>query len=42
VMVPYDTPLAGYLAFGILLALIASTVLGSAYAGVLWYRGDSS
>jgi hypothetical protein len=42
VMVPYDAPLAGYLAFGILLALIASTVLGSAYAGVLWYRGDSS
>jgi hypothetical protein len=42
VMVPYEAPLAGYLAFGILLALIASTVLGSAYAGVLWYRSRSS
>jgi hypothetical protein len=42
VMVPYDVPAFGYLAFGILLALIASTVLGSAYAGLLWYRGESS
>jgi hypothetical protein len=42
VMVPYDVPAFGYLAFGILLALIASTVVGSAYAGLLWYRGESS
>jgi hypothetical protein len=41
VIVPYEDPLFGYLAFGILLALIASVVLGSAYAAVLWYRGRS-
>jgi len=38
VMVPYANPFAGYLAFGILLALIASVALGSAYAAALWYR----
>jgi hypothetical protein len=38
VMDPYANPLAGYLAFGILLALIASVALGSAYAAALWYR----
>jgi hypothetical protein len=39
VMVPYADPLVGYLAFGVLLALIASVVVGSAYATVLWRRG---
>ena len=41
VIVPYDGPVLGYLAFGVLLALIASVVAGSAYAAVLWYRGRS-
>jgi len=38
VMVPYSAPAAGYLAFAILLALIGSVVVGSAYGAVLWYR----
>ena len=38
VMVPYANPVAGYLAFGIVLALIASVVMGSVYGTVLWYR----
>jgi hypothetical protein len=38
VMVPYTNPLAGYLAFGIVLALIASVVVGSLYAAALWYN----
>ncbi len=38
VMVPYADPLVGYLAFGVLLALIAATVAGSLYAGYLWRR----
>ncbi|WP_277543759.1 hypothetical protein [Haloarcula laminariae] len=38
VMVPYANPVAGYLAFGIVLALIASVVIGSMYGAVLWYR----
>ena len=41
VMVPYENPLVGYLAFGIVLALIASVVVGSLYGVVLWYRSDS-
>jgi hypothetical protein len=41
VMVPYDNPLAGYLAFGIVLALIASVVVGSVYGAVLWYRNTT-
>jgi hypothetical protein len=40
VIVPYDDPLLGYAAFGILLALIGSVVVGSLYAAVLWYSGD--
>jgi hypothetical protein len=41
VMVPYADPAAGYLAFGVLLGLIASVVLGSAWAAVLYRRGES-
>jgi hypothetical protein len=37
-MVPYANPIVGSLAFGIVLALIASVVIGSIYAAVLWYR----
>ncbi|MFC6976027.1 hypothetical protein ACFQL1_17140 [Halomicroarcula sp. GCM10025709] len=39
VMVPYANPLIGYLAFGIVLALIGSVVVGSLYGFVLWRRG---
>ena len=42
VMVPYANPLFGYLAFGIVLALIASVVVGSLYAAVLWYQRRES
>ena len=42
VMVPYADPVVGYVAFGVVLALIASTVVGSVYAAVLWYRHDGS
>lgn len=38
VMVPYANPLVGYLAFGIVLALITSVVIGSVYGTGLWYR----
>jgi len=38
---PYATPAAGYLAFAVLLALIATVAVGSAYAGVLWYWSRS-
>ncbi|PSP75409.1 hypothetical protein BRC81_15385, partial [Halobacteriales archaeon QS_1_68_20] len=38
VMGPYANPIVGYLAFGIVLALIASVVIGSIYGAVLWYR----
>jgi hypothetical protein len=41
VMLPYDTLLVGYLAFGIVLALIASVLIGSAYGAVLWHRNGS-
>lgn len=41
VMVPYSDPVAGYLAFGIVLALVASTVVGSVYGAVLWYRNTA-
>ncbi|WP_380678388.1 hypothetical protein [Salinigranum sp. GCM10025319] len=40
VMVPYANPVVGSLAFGIVLALIASVVVGSVYAAALWYRND--
>ncbi len=41
VMVPYANPVFGYVAFGIVLALIASVVGGSLCAAGLWYRhGD--
>jgi hypothetical protein len=39
VMVPYESALAGYLAFAVVLALIASVLVGSLYGVVLWYRG---
>lgn len=35
---PYTNPLFGYIAYAILLALIASFLAGSVYAAVLWYR----
>jgi hypothetical protein len=38
IVVPYGSPVLGSLAFGILLAFIASAVLGSVYGAVLWYR----
>jgi hypothetical protein len=38
---PYANPVFGYLAFAIVLALIASVVVGTAYAAVLWRRGSS-
>jgi hypothetical protein len=40
VIVPYENAAVGYLAFAILLALIASVVAGSAYAVVLWARSE--
>jgi hypothetical protein len=42
VMVPYANPIAGYLAFGIVLALIASVAIGSVYGAVLWYRNRAA
>ena len=41
VMVPYSNPVAGYLAFGIALALIVSVIIGSIYGAVLWYWGNT-
>lgn len=38
---PYANPVFGYLAFAVLLALIASVVIGSMYAAVLWRRDGS-
>lgn len=38
VVVPYADPALGHAAFAVLLALLASVVLGSAYAAVLWRR----
>lgn len=42
VIVPYANPAVGYLAFAILLGLIASVVLGALYGAVLWYRSSES
>jgi hypothetical protein len=39
VILPYENAVIGYFAFAILLALIGSVVVGSAYAAVLWTRG---
>ena len=39
VILPYADPAAGYLAFAVLLALIASVCLGSLVAAAAWYRG---
>lgn len=41
VMDPYANPVVAYLAFGIVLALIASVVVGAVYGTVLWLRGDA-
>ncbi|WP_254840597.1 hypothetical protein [Natronomonas marina] len=41
VVVPYANPVVGYAAFAVLLALIASTVVGSAYGAFLWYRSGA-
>lgn len=41
VIVPYANPVFGYLAFGILLTLIASVVIGSLYGCVLWHRSTT-
>ncbi|MFC3476739.1 hypothetical protein [Halobacterium litoreum] len=38
---PYSDPAVGYLAFAVLLALMASVVAASAYATVLWSRHES-
>lgn len=38
VIVPYANPIIGYLAFGLLLALIASVLVGCLYGAVLWYQ----
>jgi hypothetical protein len=40
VIVPYENPIFGYLAFAIVLGLIASVVVGSVYGATLWHRGD--
>jgi hypothetical protein len=42
VILPYANPMVGYVAFGVLLALIASVCLGGIYAGLLWYRGETA
>ncbi|WP_232701769.1 hypothetical protein [Halobacterium wangiae] len=42
VVAPYASPVVGYLAFATLLALIASVVVGSAYAAVLWRRSEAT
>jgi hypothetical protein len=38
VILPYADPTVGYLAFGVLLALIATLALGTAYTALLWSR----
>jgi hypothetical protein len=38
VVEPYADPLVGYLAFGVLLGLVAAIAVGAVYASVLWYR----
>lgn len=40
VIEPYATPVAGYVAFLVLLALIASVVVGAGYAAFLWRRAN--
>ena len=41
VILPYADPMVGYVAFAVLLALIASVCLGSLYAAAAWYRGTA-
>ena len=38
---PYANPVVGYFAFAVLLALIASVVVGSVYAARVWRRGGA-
>ncbi|MDS0282504.1 hypothetical protein [Haloarcula onubensis] len=38
VILPYADPAVGYLAFAVLLALVASVCLGSLLAAAAWYR----
>ena len=38
---PYANPVVGYFAFAVLLALIASVVVGSVYAASVWRRGGA-
>lgn len=38
---PYASPIAGYFAFWIVLALIASVVAGSVYGAILWCRDNT-
>ena len=40
VILPYANPTVGYLAFAILLALVGSVVLATAYTGVRWARSE--
>lgn len=37
VIAPYADPAVGYLAFAVLLALVASVAVGTGYAATLWY-----
>jgi hypothetical protein len=41
VILPYDDPTLGYLAFAVLLALIAAVSLGSLYAAAALYREEA-
>ena len=41
VILPYASPLAGYLAFAVVLALIGSVALGAVYTAILWRRGEA-
>ncbi|MCD2204495.1 hypothetical protein [Halobacterium sp. KA-6] len=42
VIQPYGNPVFGYLAFAVLLALIASAVIGCVYSAMLWQQSKSS
>lgn len=42
VILPYANPVVGYLAFGVLVALVVSVVVGAVYATALWRQGVGS